>query len=349
MKETKVKYVVIGAGLSGLTSAYQLHKTGETDFVVLESRDRIGGRILTKDHIDFGATWFQEHHEHVLDLLQELGLSRFPQYSQGKSVLVYNTMAPAHHFENDPNSTPASRVAGGSMSIIEALALPIKKNIQLSREVSAIENKADEIVITTQNEVFKAQKVILTIPPKIATRISYRPDLPAGVSEAMDSTHTWMSNAIKIGMTFKRPFWRDTGLSGTVIGQVGPVVELYDHTDSDDAHYSLMGFINEAMRDNSPAQRKERVLEYLSTHLGAEINDYLTYEEKDWSADKNTSCESIKSFYMSPQYGHKVFQESYMDNRLIFSGTEVSTVSGGYMDGAVRTGFVAAQWALERA
>ena len=51
MKEITTKYIIVGAGLSGLTSAYMLHKLGETDFIVLESRDRIGGRIHTQHGI----------------------------------------------------------------------------------------------------------------------------------------------------------------------------------------------------------------------------------------------------------------------------------------------------------
>ena len=53
------KYIIVGAGLSGLTSAYQLEKAGETDFVILESRDRMGGRIHTNDGIDFEPPGFK--------------------------------------------------------------------------------------------------------------------------------------------------------------------------------------------------------------------------------------------------------------------------------------------------
>ena len=38
--------VVIGAGAAGLAAAQRLHEQGE-DVVVLEARDRIGGRVWT--------------------------------------------------------------------------------------------------------------------------------------------------------------------------------------------------------------------------------------------------------------------------------------------------------------
>lgn len=349
MKEMEVistKHVIVGAGLSGLTSAYQLHKAGETDFLVLESRDRLGGRIHTKNHIDLGAVWFQEHHEYVLDLIGQLQMARFPQYSKGQSLLVYNTMAPAHYFDNQPDSTPASRVVAGSLAMIQALAKPVQSNIRLSSMVTAIDEQPDGILVTTNSCQYKTQKVIVTIPPRLATRVKFVPALPSALVDVMNNTHTWMSNAIKLGMTFKRPFWRDHQLSGTIIGQVGPVVELYDHSDREEQHFALMGFVNESLRDFTAAERKQRILAYLSKYLGPEINECLAYEEKDWSQDKNTSCESITSIDRSPQYGHPLLQEMYMSDRLIFSGTEVSPVSGGYMDGAVRSGMVSAKKAL---
>lgn len=48
--------IVIGAGISGLAAAQALRSRGF--FVrVIESRDRIGGRIHTKDGLDLGAAW----------------------------------------------------------------------------------------------------------------------------------------------------------------------------------------------------------------------------------------------------------------------------------------------------
>ncbi|MBT9187433.1 flavin monoamine oxidase family protein [Zobellia russellii] len=343
MKENFSKYIIIGAGLSGLTSAYKLFGKGVSDFRVLESRDCIGGRILTQNGIDFGATWFQTHHEAVIELLNELGIEKYHQYNKGKSVLVYSTMAPEHYFENDPNTPAAYRIKGNSQALIQALAKPVLNKITTGTDVLSIHEIEDGVRVETNKGVFYGEKVIVTIPPKIATRISFSPELPVEVGAVMDKTHTWMSNAIKVGLTFKEPFWRNKNFSGMVIGQVGAVTELYDHNDAENSHFALMGFVNEGLRDTSEENRKQRILDYLSEYLGAEVLNYLTYKEKDWSKDRHTSCETIKSIYMSPSYGNPVFAKGYLNGKLWFSGAETSLVHGGYMDGAIISGINAAQ------
>ena len=49
------KTIIIGAGISGLTIASGMKND---NFLILEARDRIGGRVFTNDkYIDMGAAW----------------------------------------------------------------------------------------------------------------------------------------------------------------------------------------------------------------------------------------------------------------------------------------------------
>lgn len=339
---THSKYIIIGAGLSGLTTAHQLFQKGEQDFIILESRDRIGGRIHTENGIDLGATWYQRHHHQMVQMMEALNVPSFPQYSAGKSVLVYSSMAPAHYFESDKSSPAARRIAGGSMALIEALVASIVEKIQLDTRVHTISKKEKGLSVETSSGVYFCEKIVVAIPPNLASNITFEPKLPLNLTNALENTHTWMSNAMKVGITYERPFWREKGFSGTIIGQVGPTIELYDHSAADGSEFSLMGFVNETLRDESEADRKERILAYLEKYIGTEVRSYLTFTIKDWAADKHTSCDKLKSLYMSPRYGNPVFSEKYMDGCLLFSGAETSQVSGGYMDGAVYSGLLAA-------
>jgi len=88
-KEARV--VVVGAGLSGLVAARKLAGAG-LSVVVLEARDRVGGRTLSHttsfgERVDLGAQWIGPTQDRMAKLVAELGLSPFKQYAAGKKVL----------------------------------------------------------------------------------------------------------------------------------------------------------------------------------------------------------------------------------------------------------------------
>ena len=46
----KVKLVIVGAGISGISAALHLLENDFEDFLLFEGNNRIGGRIYTVDH-----------------------------------------------------------------------------------------------------------------------------------------------------------------------------------------------------------------------------------------------------------------------------------------------------------
>jgi oxygen-dependent protoporphyrinogen oxidase len=71
--------VVVGAGITGLTAAYELkQRMPELDVRVVESRDRVGGNIVTERHegfvLDGGPDSFLRTKPEAAELCRELGL-----------------------------------------------------------------------------------------------------------------------------------------------------------------------------------------------------------------------------------------------------------------------------------
>ncbi|PZE86844.1 flavin monoamine oxidase family protein [Curtobacterium sp. MCBD17_032] len=87
-----VDVVIVGAGLAGLSAADQLTQQGH-DVLVLEGRERVGGRIHTTSvagvPVDAGATWVAPDHTAMHALIDRLGGSTVPQFHDGKGLISF--------------------------------------------------------------------------------------------------------------------------------------------------------------------------------------------------------------------------------------------------------------------
>ena len=87
-----VDVCVIGAGYAGLTAARRLSQ-GSKSVVVLEARDRIGGRIWTHhlsdgSAVDRGGGWLAPKHEAIFGLAHEVGVTTYKTWVKGAHLLV---------------------------------------------------------------------------------------------------------------------------------------------------------------------------------------------------------------------------------------------------------------------
>ena len=129
----KVSVAIVGAGLAGLYAAYVLEKKGIKDYVVLEARDVLGGRIASTIHaegkvdvsgegFDLGPAWFWPAFQtDMARLVDELGLETFQQFETGDMLLERSSNQLPERTRGYVNSPPSMRIAGGMYSLIDAL------------------------------------------------------------------------------------------------------------------------------------------------------------------------------------------------------------------------------------
>lgn len=83
--------VVVGGGLAGLTAATQLVAAGRS-VVVLEARDRVGGRLesaqVGRARFDLGGQWIGPQQTRMCELVAELDIATFPTFHKGRKVLM---------------------------------------------------------------------------------------------------------------------------------------------------------------------------------------------------------------------------------------------------------------------
>ncbi|RYC68303.1 flavin monoamine oxidase family protein [Spirosoma sordidisoli] len=95
MTDDKKPYdvLVVGAGYAGLTAAYELIKAGRT-VLLLEARDRVGGRVHTQrfddgSYVDLGGAWVGPTQDRLYALARAFGVDTFPTYDTGKSTQYF--------------------------------------------------------------------------------------------------------------------------------------------------------------------------------------------------------------------------------------------------------------------
>ncbi|MHA7685537.1 flavin monoamine oxidase family protein [Cupriavidus sp. PET2-C1] len=94
---------IIGGGLAGLTAARDLKRAGCESFVVLEARDRVGGRTYNHDLgngvvSEAGGQWIGPGQTAIADLARELEVDTFPSYYAGKTVVLAGDAKVAQDF-----------------------------------------------------------------------------------------------------------------------------------------------------------------------------------------------------------------------------------------------------------
>ncbi|QOV34998.1 FAD-dependent oxidoreductase [Streptomyces ferrugineus] len=336
--------VVIGAGASGLTAASILTQAGH-DVVVLEARDRIGGRLLSapaaEGSLDLGATWFWDDERHVRALLADAGLGSFVQHTTGDAV--YQDAGGVQRLAGNPIDARSHRFATGAAALTDTLAASLPSGtLRLNTPVTAIragETEGSGLTVHTPDSVIEAEHVVLAVPPALAlARIDFDGQLPADLVRVAEQTPVWMGAVVKVVAEYADAFWRRDGLAGAAFSRSGPLQEIHDMSGPDGWPAALFGFAHASTARGAGPDFPTAVTGQLTQLFGPQAARPLALHVQDWSAEQWTSPAQVAQLTDYSFFSHRLYQRPALDGRLHWASTETARGYAGHIEGALQGG-----------
>jgi monoamine oxidase len=238
----------------------------------------------------------------------------------------------------------SDRVVGGTGRLAAGLAAPLKSVTKLNSPVTALEHGKRSVRLTTPEGSYVADHAVIAMAPTMTQQILFDPMLPVPRTQSVQ--RTGMGSAIKCFPVYKKPFWRDKGLSGIVQSNSTPFAAAFDNSPADGSPGVLFALVENVharrLSGLSPAKRRAEVLDGLALALGDEARKPIRYVEQDWSAEPwirgGAACFFGPGLLTEYRY---LFGTPI--GRLHFAGTETGTRFWGNMEAALASGERAAK------
>ncbi|MER7078683.1 monoamine oxidase [Saccharopolyspora kobensis] len=225
----------------------------------------------------------------------------------------------------------------GAARIPEGIARELGGRVVFGAPVRHLRQNRDHVVVHSDRGVHRGRKAIVAMSPAISGHIDYEPLLPAARRRLTAGYR--MGNIGKFIAIYDRPWWREAGLSGQLVGNGSPidvVYESYRH-----GKHVLIGFVApKPMRrlDHVPAswfaaECKRGLVGYFG-RAAANMSDFgfVRWDNEKWSRGGPVAVTAPGVLA-----GHgRALREPV--GHLHWAGTETTDYWIGYMEGAVRSG-----------
>lgn len=228
-------------------------------------------------------------------------------------------------------------LAEGAGTLAERLAAELDGRIVFDSPVTALHRDEAGVTVHSATGRYRADKVIVTVPPPMAAGIEHRPALPAERISLQDNTR--MGTVYKAIAIYERPFWRERG-DAELVSLTKPAMVVFDTSPPNGPGHLCVLVGGPEARDLdklSETDRRSTILGLLAAHLGDGIRQPRGWHEKSWHLD----CHVGGGYSALPIIGHTA---GYLPigaeptGHIHWAGTETASEHAGYIEGAIESG-----------
>ena len=222
--ENRVDVIVVGAGLSGLVSAYELVRAGH-DVRVLEASTVIGGRAQTlREPFDdgliaeTGPARIPPSHDLTLGYIDHFGIETSPFYTQEGEYLVVSNQGVRQRQTPDlflrGGRDAWRKIPAGIDALPMAFAEALGDRVRTGSPVTKVTRDETGVAATygPAARVLRGGKLICTVPLPVMGKIEFDPVLSASKQAAFEATS--YQDVTRVYVQYAERRWEDDGLNG---------------------------------------------------------------------------------------------------------------------------------------
>lgn len=221
---------------------------------------------------------------------------------------------------------------GGAQSLSLKLAEELGARVILSSPVKRIiDHPSGPARVETEALSIECSRVVIAMMPADAKRIGFEPALPKQKQGLIK--HWTGAPDYKAHIVYETPFWRQSGLNGTAIGDGRVIDFIFDSTPPSGKPGVLIAFGAGEELPGTLRGRREAVLDALVTYFGDQALEAKGFVELDWLSEAwSSGCASPLRPGVLSKYGAALREPT---GRIHWGGSETSPAFDGYMEGAV--------------
>ncbi len=348
------KVIVIGAGAAGLTAGYLLDRHN-IDFEIIEASSVIGGRLKRADNfadfpIDLGAEWVHGDPTIPSRLLSN------PNVNASIDIMTYS---PETIYNWNNNKLKKQNWASNFYSdykfksttwfgfFEKYIAAGISDKIVYNSPVKEINYSADKVFVkNTNNDVFEADKILVTVPIKILQNgsINFIPALPSEKRDAINNVY--MPDGMKVFMEFSEKFYPDLLFPGPLLDEARSQDKIYyDAAFRKDSDKNILALFTVGERSSvyTNMASEEAIINKILGELdemfdGKASQTYIKHVIQNWS----------KEPYIQGSYPHEYYDSETatidallqpVENKIYFAGDALSHDNWSTVEGAGETAY----------